>query len=177
MKKKQVMYIRCQCSIIQYYGSKVDKAIRSIIACSDYRNAAYSNDHKNQHHGQKGKGRNASHITAIELHLIKNDDHCSFSLAVYQDNNDYYMQSTTCTGSHQFYPCHDLLCTLTPLFLQKRKSSFKKTLIRPGPNQGQQPIFTTFLWHAKVVLPFCLAPRQPIYAKRNPMPKMVRMCH
>jgi hypothetical protein len=43
----QVMYIRCQCSII-YLGSKVDKATGSIVQCSDCRNATYCNDRKNQ---------------------------------------------------------------------------------------------------------------------------------
>jgi hypothetical protein len=42
--KQQVMYIRCQCSIM-YRGSKVDKDTGSIIIQrSDYRNTTYSND-------------------------------------------------------------------------------------------------------------------------------------
>ncbi len=99
--KKQVMYIRCQCSIV-YRGDKVEKETGTIIQRSDYRNSTYTNDRKNQRHGQKG--RNGSHRTSIDRRLTKNEDHCSFSLAVYQDTSGYYMKTTNCNGLHQYHP-------------------------------------------------------------------------
>ena len=113
--KNQVMHIRCQCSII-YRGSKVDKVTGTLIERSDYWNTTYINDQKNQRHGQKG--RNASRRTAIERRLTKDEDHCGFSLAVYQDATGYYMKSTNCTGSHQFHPRRDQLRSSTSLLVE-----------------------------------------------------------
>ena len=114
--KHQVMYIRCQCAII-YRGNKVDKETGSIIDRSDYRNSTYSNDRKNQRHGQKG--RNASHRTASERRLTKHDDRCCFSLAVYKGDTSYYMKSSNATGLHQFHPRRDHLRTSTSLLLDE----------------------------------------------------------
>jgi hypothetical protein len=106
--KLQVMYICCQCAII-YRGSKIDKVTGSLIDCSEYRNATYSNDRKNQRHGQKG--RNASHRTSSDCHITKSNHRCPFSLAVYQDDSGYFMKSTNCTGVHQFHPHRDHIRT------------------------------------------------------------------
>jgi hypothetical protein len=100
------MYIRCQCSIV-YRGNKVDKESGSIIQRSDYRNTTYTNDRKNQRHGQKG--RNASHRTSIDRRVTKNEDHCSFSLAVYQDTSGYYLKTLNCTGFHQYHARRDFI--------------------------------------------------------------------
>jgi hypothetical protein len=78
----QAMYIWCQCSIV-YRSSKVDKATRIIVQCSDGRNVTYCNDHKNQQHGLKG--RNASDRSGLDCRLSKDEGHCSFSLALFQD--------------------------------------------------------------------------------------------
>ncbi len=110
------MYIRCQCSII-YQGSRVDKATETLNERSDYRNSTYSSDRKNQRHGQKG--RNAPHRSASEGPLTKDEDHCPFSLAVYQDATGYYMKSTNCTGSHKCHPQWDQLGTPASLLVEE----------------------------------------------------------
>ena len=112
--KNQVMYIRCQCSVL-YCGSKVDKATGFIIDRSDYRKSTYSNDRKNQRHGQEG--RNASHRTASERRLTKTEDRCSFTLAVYRDDQGYYLNSLRSHGSHQFHPRRDHLRHPTSLLI------------------------------------------------------------
>jgi hypothetical protein len=94
--KNQIMDIGCQCSPI-YHGAIVDKATGTILGCSDYRDATYYNDCKNQHHGQKG--RNASHQTDIKRRLSKLMDICPFSLSIFQDDTGYYMKSTA-TGEN-----------------------------------------------------------------------------
>ena len=96
----QMMYIRCQCSII-YRGSKVDNATGSLVQRSDYRNSTYSNDRTNQRHRQKG--RNASHRTGADRRLTKDEGHCTFSLAVHQDEDGYYMKAQNRSVIHQFH--------------------------------------------------------------------------
>ena len=98
--KQQVMYIRCQCSVV-YCGSKVDKETWSIINRCDYCNSTHTNDCKNQRHGQKC--RNGSHRTSIDWRLTKKEDCCSFSLAVYQGTSGYFLETTNCTGLHQYH--------------------------------------------------------------------------
>ena len=114
--KTQVMYIRCQCSII-YRGSKVDKATGSLVLRSDYRNSTYSNDRKNQRHGQKG--RNASHRTGADRRLTKDEGRCTFSLAVHQDEDGYYMKAQNGSVMHQFHSRRDHLRSSTSLLLEE----------------------------------------------------------
>jgi hypothetical protein len=95
----------------------VDKATETLNERSDYRNSTYSSDRKNQRHGQKG--RNAPHRSASEGPLTKDEDHCPFSLAVYQDATGYYMKSTNCTGSHKCHPQWDQLGTPASLLVEE----------------------------------------------------------
>jgi hypothetical protein len=79
----------------------------SIIGCSDYWNATYCNDYKNQCHGQKG--RNASHQTDIEHCLSTDMDICPFSLYVFQDNTGCFLKMTASGGIHPYHPHHYFL--------------------------------------------------------------------
>jgi hypothetical protein len=86
--QKQVMHIRCQCSML-YRGKKIDKETGSLLICSAIRNSTFTNDKRNKRHGQKG--RNVSHRTSIHRRLTKDDDRCPFSLSVFPDEGGYYM--------------------------------------------------------------------------------------
>jgi hypothetical protein len=114
--KDQVMYLRCQCSII-YRGSKVDKVSGSIVERTDYRNTTYSNDRKNNRHGQKGK--NSSHKTSIDRRLNKGEARCMFTLAVFKDENGFYLKTKNCTAFHQFHARRDHLRTPVSLLLEE----------------------------------------------------------
>jgi hypothetical protein len=103
----QVMDTRCQCVPI-YRGKKVDKHTGIIVGCSDYRNASYSNDRKNQRHGQQG--RNGSHQTGISRRLSKDTNQCPFSLNVFQDTTGYFLTTKGSGGYHQHHPRRDHLC-------------------------------------------------------------------
>jgi hypothetical protein len=108
----QSMYIRCQCAAI-YRGEKVNSVTGDIIEREDYRTTTYCNDRKNQRNGQKG--RNASHRTAIDRRLTKDDDRCPFRFSVFQDNTGYFIKSKLGTKCHQFHPRRDHLRTSTSL--------------------------------------------------------------
>jgi hypothetical protein len=114
---KQEMYICCQCSPI-YRGSKVDKVTGSLLGRTDYRNATYCNNRKNQRHGQTG--RNASHRTGAECRLTSDEGRCPFSLAVFQDESGYYMKSKKGSVLHQFHSRRDHLRSSISL-LQKEE--------------------------------------------------------
>jgi hypothetical protein len=114
--KHQIMYIRCQCAVI-YRGKKVNKETGLIVDRSDYRNASYSNDRRNQRPGQKG--RNASHRTSIDRRLNKSEGACSFSLAVFQDDTGYYIKTKNSFGSHQYHARRDHLRTSVSLLEQQ----------------------------------------------------------
>jgi hypothetical protein len=105
-KGQQCMYIRCQCGII-YRGDKIDKVTGKIIERDDYRNTTYSNDRKNQRHGQSG--RNASHRTVSDRRLTKDEDACPFSISVFQDKDGFYIKSKLGSVTHQFHPRRDHL--------------------------------------------------------------------
>jgi hypothetical protein len=108
--KKQVMHIRCQCSIL-YRGNKVDKETGALVLRSDIRKSTFSNNRKNQRRGQAGK--NAAHRSSSSRRLTKHKDHCSFSLSVFQDESGYYMQSTNSKPFHQYHPRRDKLRILS----------------------------------------------------------------
>ena len=108
--KKQVMHIRCQCSIL-YRGNKVDKETGALVLRSDIRKSTFSNDRKNQRRGQAGK--NAAHRSSSSRRLTKHEDHCSFSLSIFQDESGYYMQSTNSKPFHQYHPRRDKLRILS----------------------------------------------------------------
>jgi hypothetical protein len=84
---------------------------------SDYRNATYCNDRKNQRHGQKE--RNASHRTSIDRRLCKDGGHFSFSLSIFQDENGYYIKSALGSVIHQFHPPRDHLRASTSLLVRE----------------------------------------------------------
>jgi hypothetical protein len=104
--KNQVMYLRCQCSII-YRGTKVDHSDGAIIPRSDYRNGTYSNDRKNNRHGQKG--RSASRRTDVVRSTTPDEGRCSFSLPVFLDETGYYLNIKKGNVMHEFHSRRDHL--------------------------------------------------------------------
>jgi hypothetical protein len=109
--KNQSMYIRCQCAVL-YRGNKVDST-GSIVMRSDYRNATYCNDRKNNRHGRKGT--NGSHRTDIERCMSKVAARCSFSLAVFHDAKGYFIKSSSGSVLHEFHARRDHLRASTTL--------------------------------------------------------------
>jgi hypothetical protein len=106
--KGQCMYIRCSCALV-YQGTKIDKVTGQILDRTDYRNTTYSNNRRNQRHGQTG--RNASHRTTIDRRFNKGEASCPFHLSIFRDGSGYFIKSKLGSACHEFHPCRDHLRT------------------------------------------------------------------